>query len=271
VDSVITVTLSTDFLFGVIMAKLTVSFNDLYTKVSEFLGLGSSPTGTDLTKVKDIVKRGYRMFLYPVDQLTGDIHHWSFVKQFYTLNITNGKWKYLLPEDFSDMISAPAFADDTAYPPLVKVGPEQMREARSLSTSIGFPKQYALAPFKYDLQTGTRYEFWVDPDPDGSYVINFWYRIDPDAPSDDADLLVGGIRGAEALIECCLAKAEQQEDDKVGMHTGLAKEALQSLIMTDIKDTSDFLGNLAHGKPSPYRWFNAIPKNNSADNVYVGD
>lgn len=253
------------------MAKLTVTYSDLYTKVSEFLGLGSSPTGTDLTKVKDLVKRGYRKYLYPVDATTGDIYHWSFVKQFYTVQIVSGKWKYLLPEDFSDMICAPSFADDTTYPPLIKVSPEQIKEIRSMSTTNGFPKNYALAPFKYDNQTGTRYEFWVDPIPDGTYPISFWYRIDPDAPSDDSDLLVGGIRGVEALIECCLSKAEQQEDDKTGMHTSLANEALQELIRTDIKDTSDFLGNLAHGKPNPYRWFNAIPKNNSADNVYVGD
>lgn len=253
------------------MAKLTVSFSDLYTYVSEFLGLGSSPAGTDLTKVKKIVQRGYRMYLYPVDATTGEIHHWSFVKQFYTIPVKSGTWKYLLPNNFSDFIGVPYFADDTTYPPLIKVGPEQIKEIRSMSTTSGFPKNFAIAPFKYDEQVGTRYELWVDPIPDGTYPLSCWYRIDPDAPSDDSDLLVGGVRGAEALIECCLAKAEQEVDDKIGMHTDLAKSGLQELIRTDIKDSSDFLGNLAHNKPNPYRWFGAVPKNNSADNVYVGD
>ena len=52
------------------MARLTLSYKDVYDKVGEFLGLvpsGTTPTGQDLTDVKDIVARGLRQFIYPLD------------------------------------------------------------------------------------------------------------------------------------------------------------------------------------------------------------
>jgi hypothetical protein len=52
-------------------SDLQLTFSDIYTKVSEFLGLGSSPTGTDLTKVKDLTYRGYRRFLLPKNVRNG--------------------------------------------------------------------------------------------------------------------------------------------------------------------------------------------------------
>lgn len=253
------------------MARLTITFSNLYTKVSEMLGLGSSPTGTDLTKVKDIVQRGYRMFLYPIDKVSGDVHNWSFTKQFITIPVVANKWKYLLPSDFSDFITEPYFASETTYPPLVRIGPEQIIESRSISISTGYPISWALAPFKYDNQIGTRYEFWVDPIPDGNYPLSAWYKIDPDLLSDDADLPVGGVKSVEALIECCLSKAEIQEDDKIGIHTQLAEQLLQQLILSDVKDESGYLGNLAYGDTKSFKWFTPLPPFNSGDNVYVGD
>lgn len=232
------------------MAKLTLSYTDLHTLVSQFLGEGDTAS----TATKALVARGYRSFLYPVDQRTGELHTWSFVKQFCTINTRSGKWKYSLPNDFSDFLDIPHFDDDKGYNELTKIAPEQILEIRAASTSSGFPSYFALAPFRYDNDTGTSYEMWLDPSPDGAYMLKFFYRIDPVAPSATTDLLIGGVRATEAILESCYAVAETQEDETIGIHTQLANEAIQKLIKTDIQDTTDFLGNLSVPRPPLYRW-----------------
>ena len=63
------------------MASLKLTLNELLIRVSDYLGMGNGvPTDTDdLAKCKDIVARGYRQFLYPVDVRTGDAYEWSFL------------------------------------------------------------------------------------------------------------------------------------------------------------------------------------------------
>lgn len=232
------------------MSKLMLSYSELCTLISEFLGLGS--TASDATKA--IIARGYRAFLYPIDMATGQLHIWSFVKQIHTINTVSSKWKYSLPINFSDFLDVPHFDDEKGYNELTKIAPEQILEIRAGSVSSGFPTYFALAPYTYDNETGTMYEMWLDPTPDGAYMLKFFYRIDPLAPSESTDLLVGGVKATEAILESCYAVAETQEDEVIGLHTQLANEAIQKLIRADIQDTSDLLGNMNQPKPSGYRW-----------------
>ena len=145
------------------MGRLTLSYSELHTLISQFLGEGD--TASDA--VKAIVARGYRSFLYPIDQQTGQLYCWSFVKQFYTISTVSGKYKYELPLNFSDFLTVPQFDDEVGYNELTKIAPEQIIEIRSASVSSGYPIYFAIAPFVYDNQIGTMYELWLDPVPDG--------------------------------------------------------------------------------------------------------
>ena len=252
------------------MSRLTITYSDLYTKVSEFLGMGSSPTGTNLTKVKDIVARGYRQFLYPIDKKTGELHVWSFVKQLYTVATKPGIWKYPLPDNFSEFIDEPHFDDDSGYHEVTRIAPEQILEKRAISVSSGFPLYCAVAPFTFDGQIGTFYELWIDPKPDTVYPLKFFYRIDPLKPSNDGDFLVGGIKAVEAQIETCLAIAEKQEDEEVTTHSRESLRLIQDLIRADVVDETGILGNLHHPRPPLFRWYSALP-DDAGDAVYVGD
>lgn len=230
------------------MAKLTLTYSDLYTKVSNSLGMtaiGTAPTGTNLTTCKDIVARGYRQFLYPIDRKTGKLHNWSFIKQLHVIQTSVGKWKYELPVDFSDFITAPMFDDDKLYKELIRLAPEQILKARNISTSTSYPTHYALAPFVYDASVGTMYELWLDSAPDAIYTLKFFYRIDPFKPAEAGDFLVGGIRAVEAILETCMALGEKEIEEKAGIHTQESVRLIQELIESDVEDTSDFLGNLA--------------------------
>lgn len=253
------------------MANLTLTYSDLYSRVSDFLGVGTSPTGAMLTKVKDIVARGYRKFLYPIDAQTGEPYTFSFVKQYLQIPIVANKWKYPLPGDFGDMIDRPHFDADSGYHELTQIQPQQISEQRAQSVSAGFPIYYGLAPYTFDGMIGTFYEMWIDPKPDTNYNLEFWYRKDPLKPENDSEFLMGGVKAVEAQLECCLAAAETQEDDKIGIHTQLAEDAIQILIRSDVKVASDNLGNLAKPRESLYRWYSVLPPNNAGANVYVDD
>lgn len=243
------------------MASLILKFGDLYAKVSDFLGMGLTPTGSDLTKVQEIVYRGLRQFYYPVNDRTGEQHEWSFLKQLFIMPLKSGVFKYALPENFSDIVTPPYFNDEKGYNELTRIGPDQILKIRAMSVSSGFPVYYSLAPFLYDNSTGTLYEMWVDPNPDSDYLMKFWYRIDPTKPTNDSDYLPGGVKASEAILETCFAIAETQEDDGAGtypMHTNLSKELTQKLIRSDVSiEDSDCLGNLSRPRPNNYRWFSA--------------
>jgi hypothetical protein len=239
------------------MASLVLTLSDLYTRVSTFLGLttgDTAPTGDDLTLCKNICYRGYRQFLYPVDARTGERHEWSFLKQLHVLPTVSGKWKYDLPLTFGDLLAKPHFDADDSYNELMQITPGQVLELRAASTSSGFPLYFTIAPYTFDDETGTGYEMWFDPTPDGVYTLQFYYRLDPLKPENAGSYLVGGMKASEAILESCLSVAEQQEDDVIGIHTQLANELTQKLIITDIKEESDFLGNMASPKEPKYRW-----------------
>jgi hypothetical protein len=255
------------------MARLTLSYSDLYTKVSEFLGLGSSPTGDDLTKCTDLVHRGIRQFLYPVDMITGQAHEWEFLKVYWDFTTVSGQWKYALPIDFSDLYSILYFDLESANPPLVKRSSEQILSMRTGGTISGYPEYFAITPLRYDIEIGTLYELWVYPTPSQSETLSGFYRADPVQLLATTDLVIGGIRAIEAILESCLAVAEHQEDEMAtSHHTGKAAELIQKLIQFDTVTASDKIGNLYYDKDKlayplwpPGRGFFTYP---NMDNVY---
>lgn len=229
------------------MARLTLNYADLYTQVANFLGLtvrGTAPTGTDLQTCKDIVARGYRQFLFPVDE-TGRPYHWEFLKVFWTFDTVNDQSKYALPVGFSNLESTFYFDNTHGNPPLLRRSAEQILDMRSdVSQETGYPRYYAITPSKYDLEIGTVYELWLYPDPDQIYPLNAFYLMDPIQLSGTMDLAIGGIRATEAILECCLAEAEVQEDDTIGIHSQRALEMVLKAIKFDRVTKTGKIGNL---------------------------
>lgn len=235
------------------MARLTLNYSNVWQKVAEFLGLvpsGTAPTGQDLTDVKAIVARGLRQFLYSIDQRTGEPHHWSFLDQYWTFNTINSKWKYALPLDFSDLLTDIVYDTGDGLPPLKKRNAQQIKEMRTIYNSSGWPEYFAIVPSKYDLDIGSAYELWTYPTASQAYTLSTFYRIDPLQPSATTDLMVGGVSATEAILESCLAVAEQQDDDMASSHhTAKATELIQTLIRFDAgKVDTDLIGNLYSGQ-----------------------
>ena len=258
------------------MARLTLSYQNLYDEVSHFLGLtarGTTPTSTNLTLCKSIVDRGIRQFLYPVDMQTGQAHEWEFLKVYWDFTTISGQWKYALPIDFSDLYSILYFDVANANPPLAKRSAEQILNMRTGGDISGFPEYFAINPLRYDTEIGTLYELWVYPTPSEVDTLSGFYRADPVQLSATTDLVIGGIRAIEAILESCLAVAEMQEDDMAtSHHTAKATELIQRLIQFDTVTATDKIGNLYYDKDRlesplwpPGRGLKTYP---NMDNVY---
>ncbi len=232
------------------MAKLTRNYQNLYDEVSHFLGLtprGTSPSSTDLTLCKDIVDRGIRQFLYPLDD-TGQPYEWSFIKKYFAFQTVANKWKYPLPVDFADMYNDSAFHYDPSNenPPLERRDAEQIIALRTGVDATGYPEYFAITPAPYDIEIGTLYELWLYPTPNQAESLSGFYRVDPVQLSATSDLAIGGIKAIEAILESCLAVAEHQEDEMATQHhTAKAAELIQKLIKFDKRTTrSGKIGNI---------------------------
>lgn len=249
---------------------MTIGYSDLYSEVSYFLGLTSrptAPTSDNLTTCKAIVHRGIRQFLYPIDE-RGQPHEWEFLKQAWSIKTENGKWKVPLPIDFSEMCGTLHYDSNSVNAPLSKCGAEQILSMRSGLATTGEPEFFAITPSKYSGEVGTLYEMWFYPTPQQTDTLYGFYRADPVQLSATTDLVIGGVRAIEAILESCLAVAELQEDDMASSHhTAKAAELILKLIKFDKVTSSDKIGNLYRNLEadiSPRGYFT----NPSMDNVY---
>ena len=224
------------------MSSLQMTFEDIYKAVSDTLGLGTSPTDTNLTKCKDLVFRAYRQFLFPVDLRTGQMHEWSFLTQEATLTTQSGVWLYELPPDFGLLGRKFEFGANDAYPALRQRPVGQIMAMRNLSVSTSYPKYFAIRAGEYELETGQKYEVLFHEPPNGVYNFNYSYLIEPAKPTATTDVFVGGAFASECILECALALAERAEDEVAGIHTAEANRLTQQLISQDRQRESDSVG-----------------------------
>lgn len=229
------------------MASMKWTFSEIYKKVSEFLGLGSSPAGTDLTKVKDITYRGYMKFLLPLNPRDSEIYIWSFLKQEWKLQLEAGKWEYPLPEDFERFHRKLEYDAGERTAILTLVPHDTIMRDRNVVEWNSFPSRYAIRVAKFDQSVGSRKELVVYPTPNGTHVINSTYVMTPAKLENDGDFFIGGPLESEAILQCCLAIAENQEDEVLGIETQRAVEMIQSLIRKDKGGSPDTVGEVRDG------------------------
>lgn len=239
------------------MASLRLTYQNLYDRVSHFLGLtaeGTTPTSTSLTVCQNIVQRGLRSFLYPIDRRTGDYWEWSFLRPLHTMNLMDGKWQYQLPEDFSSIITDPTYSEDDSFRQMARTTPDNIMNLMAAGAVDYAPYYYTVVTTDYDPKIGEFDEIWFYPKPDSTYRIQFYYKSDPTKATNAGDFLPGGVKATEAILESCLAVAESQEDDTLGIHTQLAEKFIQDLIIIDAKHDSDntLIGNLYDSKNTEY-------------------
>lgn len=229
---------------GFNMASMKWNFQDVYSKVSSYLGTGATPTGDDLTSAKDIVFRGYMKFLLPINPRDSEIYIWSYLKQPWKLHLETNKWEYTLPEDFE------RFERDLEYDPeertgrLVKTSEQAIMSNRSTLQFLSYPTVYALRAGKFDSAVGSSKEMIMYPTPTQRSVINSTYVMTPPKPEEDTDYFIGGVLESEAILQCCIAVAENEQDEIIGVQTQKAVDMVQSLIRKDMGSAPNTVGDV---------------------------
>lgn len=230
------------------MASLIFTFQDLYNEVAKFLGTygSSGPSGTDLTDAKDIVNNGYRAFIQASD--------WSFLKPEMELATQSGDWKYDLPEDFGSLLAGFQFDDDDGYPPLEERSVEWIRDQRATNTFTSWPEYYALRTISLDKNIGTKWELMLYPTPDAAYTLHYRYKAVPTKLESDDDIPVGGPELSLLLREFCLAQAETDKDEKVGVHNQKLSMMLNQAKQIDKRRNPHNLGFNGNGPTRASPW-----------------
>jgi len=251
------------------MANLSITFEGLYKAVGRFLGW-EDPTDKQLRIVKEIIYRGYRQFLYPIDRRTNRQHRWSFLYKHDVLKTIPDKWEYILPPDFANELLFFEHDTNTSYTRPVFKDYADILRFRALSNSSSYPSCFAVRTGKYDKEVGQQYEVVFYETPNGVYTMPYCYIFTPAKPDNTTDLLIGGIRSTEAILESCFAIAELQEDGAISVHHQKAIDLIQQLIIQDVPLLADSVGmNLDVGiiKTERSRYLEPLTSND----VYYGD
>lgn len=223
-------------------SDLQLDFGTIYKQVSDFLATGTSPTGAALTKAKNLTYRGYRRFLMPLNLRSGRSHIWSFLRQTGSISLQSGVWEYELPSDFDSFWYAPTYAKDTLYPNPQPTSMSSIIGMRSSNSFNSYPAFWSLNTEKYTVESGTQYALVLYPTPNSAMELVYGYMIEPDKPTDDSHYFIGGALASEVILECALAEAELQEDDKIGEHGKRAVDLLQTMVERDVKKAMPSLG-----------------------------
>lgn len=232
--------------------SLRLTFKEVYVKVAEYLGLGSSPTGTDLTTVKDIVKRAYREFLMPIDASTGTVYRWHFLQRTTTLSCVSGVDTYDLPTGFSRLVIPFTHTTPLSYNPVEK-DLEYMYLIKSQTTGNGYPVWFAIKVDEFDQVTGQKTQVVFYPTPSSSFDYYYTYLVTPPAPVNDDEFFIGDEYASECILEKSLAVAEISKHDEEGGHSAKAERLLQSAIGEDKKKYYiPNLGQMRNGKMDEY-------------------
>lgn len=216
------------------MASLILTFEDAYKRVSSFLGFGTSPAGTNLTTVKDIVYRAYRSFLFPLDPATGQSYVWSFLRKTGSVITKANFYSYELPEDFVGLVSGFKYDAGENKDNPIQINMSKLRALRSQSVATAAnPEYYAINVEPFDMATGSRYSVNFYKTPSGAVTFKYDYIYDPVKPSATTDVFIGGVRGSEVIMQLALGVAELQEDEMAGPQEAKAKEMLDAYIKYD--------------------------------------
>ncbi len=228
------------------MASMKWTFADAYTKVGEFLGLDLT-NSEDVATSKDVVYRGYMKFLLPVSPKDEEIYIWSYLRQPWKLQFETDKWEYPLPLDFERFFRRLQYEDRQNETTLTEVSEKMIMASKNVLEHGAFPTAYAMRTAKYNPKVGSSKELIVYPTPTARSVINTSYVMTPEKPTADTDFFIGGPLESEVILQCCIAIAENQEDEKIGVETQKAIEMIQALIRKDKGTAPDTVGEVVDG------------------------
>lgn len=271
-------------------------FNVAYLSrmIGRHIGAGPNPkvwTHQQEQLIAEIIRRARRR-VYNPPAIRNDIksHDWSFLRPIGNLTTVSGQWAYDLPADYVQMYG-PVFYEGggtiqdgsgndiavgtTFYHPLQMRGEADLMRMLQLQEASTRPTICATRVKKFNKAQGTRYELLVWAVPDGSYPLQFRYRVNPDTsvpnslPAMVADLdLHGGDRYSEMYLEAAMLDADYLAGKKRSEHEDRFLRAVETAVMQDRATyASDNLGYNRDRRSNAEDQYGGLDRHSWSENI----
>jgi hypothetical protein len=114
-----------------------------------------------------------------------------------------------------------------------QIGMVQVDMLRDRRSSPDAPTVFGLRPKTFQGSVGTRWEVVFDPAPNAAYILDYYYRAQPNMMTATNPIPYGGMLHSATLMSSCLAVAEERFNDQPGPHRAQFQERLMSSIDLD--------------------------------------
>ena len=217
------------------MAEFAFTFKYLYQQVALRIFGTDSPTGDDLTRVKEWVNDGYLRFLSDYD--------WSFMTPNTTLSVSANSTSTMLPADFEHMEGDFTYSAGSNRGAIKPTTVENILDMRARANITGAPRYYAIDAAEFDETVGQRWQVLFYPIPDSDYTLTYSYRVRPSKLVNDDDYPLGGSVHALTILQAAFMIAEQRVGGAAGAQTEIyEKQMLPRSIAMDRKNKPTSLG-----------------------------
>lgn len=221
---------------------LSIDLTGLRNAVCQYLGFGltyASASTDEQTLIDRQVDQGLRSFYQPTPLQGERISHiWSFMQPEFNCSIAPDTDAVDLPDDFGGFTgSLYLSSDDLGWEPLKLTGIGQVLKERQLAGGTagvtGAPRLLAVMPIATNGSSGQRYSLQFWPSADAAYTIKGIYYCNPYQLGTSTPYPMGGQPHAETLREACLAVAEREVNDVVGVHSQTFERRLAASVCLD--------------------------------------
>ena len=233
---------------------LSIGYSDLIGRTGEFLGYGYKAyddySATKKATLNRLVQSGVRRVYYPpaVDPSTL-AYEWSWLRPHTTLAVVSGTSDYDLPDDFGRLVGSIHFPPEEYKRSVIQVSVSKILELRATTDQSGTPIYFATRFKESDGSGGQRQEVILYPEPDDDWIMPYEYEAYSGALSSTYPYPLGGMKLAELYIESCLAVAESQVNDEIGIHTQTYQALLVDAVARDRKNGAKFYGQMGNRDP----------------------
>jgi hypothetical protein len=193
------------------------SYQWLLREVGASLGYGHDRALWDHKQegmADSFVQRGYMQFCFP-PPLTSDAppHQWSFLTPLKTLDLSSGTATYELPSDFSGLSGDFTYQSGTSTFRIPQVPESKLRQLQATAAQSGSPRYAAIRPKALN-GAEQKYEVVFYPTPNASATVEYRHTLIPEQLSATNQWPLGGRQHAEAILESCLAIANEANNDR---------------------------------------------------------
>jgi len=230
--------------------SLLLGYAELMQEVGAWLGYGRDIvrlTRDQKIATDAMIQAGLRSFYWqPGIQ-------WSFLQPLITVVTADGVDNVPLPEDYAGIVGHITFVSTTTtYSKIMHVSEGQVREQLALHPGLeGIPTIACVRPLSMAPTSGQRFTLGLFPKPDAVYTLRLQINVAPGKLSDKNPFPYGGPVHSETIKAACLAAAEKEMGDTVGVMAAKYAECLSASVASDARmHRGQYLGY--NGDPSSF-------------------